>query len=157
MATRRDPHLRGYPMNPSWERDHADPNWSAGAYHGLRMTLGGRQAAYGFHRLARQADLLGYGGFQGVYDEGAGRFEGGVFRHPRMGPAARPARLSAGDTAAGVENGGVRGDNRYLRQYNAASAALTGDGAGGRGFGHAPVGGSDGTLSPAEGSSTPPA
>jgi hypothetical protein len=43
-----------------------------------------------------------------------------------------------------VEDGGVRADNRYLRQYNAASPEL--ERPDGRGFGHAPRGGRDGTL-----------
>ena len=140
-------------MNPAWERDHRDPNWSAGRYHGMRMHGSPGQAAYGFHRLTHESDLLGYGGFQGVYDEGTGRFgRDGAFRHPSLearDPRAHKA-LGGGSHAVGgaenVEDGGVRADNRYLRQYNTASPQLEGGGAGGRGFGHAPAGGRDGEL-----------
>lgn len=149
MAT-RDEHLRGFPMDPGWDRDQPDPNWSAGQYHGMRMRPGGRQAAYGFHRLSRERDLLGYGGFHGVYDEGPGRFGAdGAFRHPSLearDPRARKA-LGAGEPsdARRVEDGGVRADNRYLAQYNAESPELAARPEG-RGYGHAPAGGEDGAL-----------
>ena len=151
--SRRDEHLRGYPMDPQWEEDQPlDPNWSAGRYYGMRMRPGQRQAAYGLHRLSRQRDLLGYGGFHGVYDEGAGRFDAaGAFRHPRIeGNRHRRLRLVGGgtpdDASRHVEDGGVRADNRYLGQYNAASPMLRDGHEGELGYGHAPAGGRDGEL-----------
>jgi hypothetical protein len=146
MARSSDPFLRGFPMEPGWEREQPDPNWSAGRYHGMRMAPRPRQAAYGFHRMSREADLLGHGGFYGLYDEGPGHFEGDVFRHPSLRPTTPPRQLSGGGGVVRVEDGGVRADNRYLRQYNAASPALEGGGEGRRGFGHAPAGAGEGTL-----------
>ncbi len=100
MAT-RDEHLRGFPMDPAWERDQPDPNWSGGAYHGMRMRPSGRQAAYGFHRLVRERDLGGYGGFHGLYDEGPGGFDAaGAFRHRRLGGAGGERKRLQQNSAA---------------------------------------------------------
>lgn len=147
----KDEHLRGFPMLPAWDRDQRDPNWSAGAYHGMRMRAANGQAAYGFHRATHEHDLLGYGGFHGVYDEGTGRYGAdGAFHHPSLearDPRARK-RLAAAtppEMAGRVEDGGVRADNRYLAQYNVASQELH-DRPEGRGYGHAPAGGRDGAL-----------
>jgi hypothetical protein len=143
----RDEHARGLPMDPGWERDQPDPNWSAGQYHGMRMRPGGRQAAYGFHRLSRERDLLAHGGFHGIYGAGPGRFDRtGAFRHPRLEQLGhRRQRLLSGTAARAesddpgrVEDGGVRADNRYLRQYNAASPMLKDGHAQELGYGHAP-------------------
>jgi hypothetical protein len=150
MARKYDPYLRGYPMDPRWEDgDPLDPNWSEGRYHGMRMRPVPGQAAYGFHRMARERDLLGHGGFQGVYDEGPGRFdEHGAFRHPRLegqgGPRRRLGQGHGEPAPRRVEDGGVRGEAGYLRQYNAESPMLRDGRAEERGFGWAPAGGRDG-------------
>jgi hypothetical protein len=153
MAPRSE-HPSGFPLEPGWERDQPDPNWSAGQYHGMRMRPSGRQAAYGLHRLSRERDLLGHGGFHGLYGRGAGRYAAdGTFRHPALEAEpqrglrlpARGAAERATSEGARVEDGGVRGDNRYLRQYNAESAELR-ERPEGRAYGHAPAGGVDGRL-----------
>jgi hypothetical protein len=157
--TPRDEYERGLPMDPGWERDQPDPNWSAGQYHGMRMRPGGRQAAYGFHRQSRERDLLAHGGFHGIYGAGPGRFDaGGAFRHPRLEQLRhRGQRLLGGAAARAeaddprrVEDGGVRADNRYLRQYNAASPMLRDGHEEELGYGHAPAG------SPERSATTPP-
>lgn len=147
-----DPYKRGYPMAPEWGRPSLDPNWKDGEYHGLRMRYDHRQAAYGFHRQSREADLQGYGGFDGIYDEGPGTYDrAGVFRHPyfqgrlQHGSTAPLAAGTADSEFRHVEDGGVRADNEYLRQYNADSPALQAGG-GDRGFGHAPAGAGEGEL-----------
>jgi hypothetical protein len=149
----RDEHLRGFSMEPGWDRNQPDPNWSGGEYHGMRMRPGGRQAAYGFHRLTHESDLRGYGGFFGLYDEGPGKFDAaGTFHHHRLGGARRGTKRLLGSRAAGlddrsrVEDGGVRADNRYLRQYNAESSMLKDGREQELGYGHAPSGGRDGVL-----------
>lgn len=152
----RDENLRGHTMEPGWERDQPDPNWSAGQYHGMRMRPGGGQAAYGFHRLTHERDLLAHGGFHGIYGAGPGRFDGaGAFRHPRLEELRHRGHaplLGRGEAEAEtgdpnrVEDGGVRADNRYLRQYNAASPMLKDGHEEELGYGHAPAGGRDGEL-----------
>lgn len=142
-----DPYFRGYPMGPEWGRPHPmDPNWHDGEYHGQRMGWDHRQAGYGFHRRMREQDLQGYGGFDGIYDEGTGSYNAeGQFDHPyfhgRMEhPRTRPMTLGYDAGMRHVEDGGVRGDASYLRQYNANSPMLRGGGGYDRGFGWAPAG-----------------
>lgn len=136
-----DPYFRGYPMGPEWGRPHRDPNWRDGEYHGNRMGWSHHQGAYGFHRQTHEHDLQGYGGFDGIYDEGSGWYNReGQFEHPyffgRMQhPNSRPQRYEAG--VRYVEDGSVRRDTRYLRQYNAESPMLR-EGYE-RGFGWAPA------------------
>jgi hypothetical protein len=143
---------RQLPMTPGWgEPQPLDPNWHDGSYHGLRMRLDPYRAAYGFHRLHRAHDLGGHGGYDGRYDAGVGEFDRqGLYLDPfdrtealRAAPGQLPP-ADEGDAPRHVEDGGVRGDNRYLRQYNASTpeAARPDD----RGYGHAPEGGADGTL-----------
>lgn len=43
-----------------------DPNFRDG-YHGMRMTGGNGQAAYGAHRLLRRDDLESMGGYTGIH------------------------------------------------------------------------------------------
>ena len=145
-----DPYRRGYSMDPDWGRPHPlDPNWADGEYHGMRMQRQPGHAAYGFHRQVRENDLQGYGGFDGIYDEGPGRYNReGQFQHPyfhgqMQHPRSQPLRYDAG--MRHVEDGGVRGDTRYLRQYNAQSPMLRGGGYD-RGYGWAPAGGREGEL-----------
>ncbi|HEX6037050.1 hypothetical protein [Longimicrobium sp.] len=170
-----DPNYRGYPMGPQWGRPHPmDPNWSDGQYHGTRMDWSHRQGAYGFHRQMREHDLQGYGGFNGLYDEGPGAYNAeGQFEHPYFrgrvqSPRARalPRGYDAGMRGrydqgmrgrydAGMRdgygagprhgsNGGVRADTRFLRQYNAGSPGLRGGYD--RGYGWAPSGPREGEL-----------
>jgi hypothetical protein len=139
-----DPYFGGYPMGPQWGTPHRDPNWHDGEYHGHRMDGNHRQGAYGFHRQQHQDDLQGYGGFNGIYDEGTGRYNaGGQFDHPyfhgqMQHTRSRPQGYDAGFRQG--QGGGVRGDTRFLRQYNANSPALQGRGGYDRGFGWAPHG-----------------
>jgi hypothetical protein len=141
-----DPYFRGYPMGPQWGSPHRDPNWHDGEYHGNRMDRNPGQAAYGFHRQMRERDLQGYGGFDGIYDEGPGSYNReGQFQHPyfqgqMQHPRSRPERYDAG--MRHVEDGGVRHDTRFLRQYNAASPGL--QRGYDRGYGWAPAGGREG-------------
>ena len=150
MARYDDPFRRGYPMGPEWGRPHPmDPNWADGAYHGHRMGWDHRQAAYGFHRQTRERDLQGYGGFDGIYDEGTGSYENGFFRHPyfeghMQHPRSQPERYDAG--MRHMEDGGVRRDTRYLRQYNSQSPMLRGGGGYDRGYGWAPGSPREGEL-----------
>lgn len=153
MRRYHDPYLREYPMGPEWGRPHPlDPNWRDGEYHGMRMEYSHRHGAYGFHRRTHEDDLLGYGGFDGLYDEGPGAFDReGMYRHPYF--RGRVTHGHSGHvTHAGydaefrhVEDGGVRGDVRYLRQYNAESPMLRG-GRYDRGYGWAPAGPGEGGL-----------
>lgn len=148
----QDPYKRGYDMAPDWGRPHAlDPNWADGEYHGLRMQYQPGHAAYGFHRQTRERDLQGYGGFDGIYDEGPGEYDrGGVFRHPyfqgrlQHGRSAEITRGGYDAVYRHVENGGVRGDSEYLRQYNAESPALRQGQH--RNYGWAPAGPREGEL-----------
>jgi hypothetical protein len=138
---------RQLPMRPGWgEPQPQDPNWHDGTYHGMRMELDPTRAAYGFHRLHRAHDLGGHGGYDGRYDAGRGSFgRNGLYRDPfdrqralRAAPGHLPPHDEAHTAPRHVEDGGVRGDNAYLRQYNAASPALEDEA--GRAFGHAPAG-----------------
>jgi hypothetical protein len=154
MSSRADESSRRQlPMHPGWgEPQPLDPNWHDGSYHGLRMRLDAQRGAYGFHRMYRAPDLGGHGGYDGRYDAGRGTFgPDGLYRDPFDGDRAlraAPGRLPPADEAESaprhVEDGGVRSDNRYLQQYNAASPEL--ERPDGRGFGHAPRGGRDGML-----------
>lgn len=152
MSRYDDPYFSGYPMGPEWGRPHRDPNWHDGEYHGNRMEWNHRQGAYGFHRRQHEHDLQGHGGFDGIYDEGTGRYNrDGQFDHPYFHgqtrhPRSRPQGYDAGFRPN--EGGGVRGDTRFLRHYNAHSPGLRGGGYD-RGFGWAPGG-------PREGGFTPP-
>jgi hypothetical protein len=147
-----DPYYGGYPMGPEWGRPHPmDPNWADGEYHGQRMGWDHRQAGYGYHRQMRERDLQGYGGFDGIYDEGPGRYNAeGQFEHPYFRgemrhPRSRPEPRGYDRGMRHVEDGGVRGDARFLRQYNANSPQLRGGGYD-RGFGWAPAGPREGQL-----------
>lgn len=145
----------GYKMGPGWEWDDrgADPNWQGGGYGGMRMDLGPRQdrPAYGWHREQHQADLGGHGGFDGRYDLPDGWYDADGFYHERYereagwrgrGRGAMPPERYGRDYGPRhVENGGVRGDAGYLRQYNAHSPTLDprmGGNPEGRGYGFAP-------------------
>jgi len=146
-----DPCFRGYPMGPEWGLPHPmDPNWRDGEYHGQRMGWDHRQGAYGFHRQTRERDLQGYGGFDGIYDEGLGWFNReGQYEHPyfhgQVGhPRSRPMDPRYDADLRSWTEGGVRGDTRYLRQYNANSPMLRGGYD--RGFGWAPAGPREGGL-----------
>lgn len=149
-----DPYRRGYPMGPEWGRPHPqDPNWADGEYHGMRMRRQPGHGAYGLHRLTHEHDLQGYGGFDGIYDEGPGTYDPqGVYHHPyfrgrlQHGRSAEVTRGGYDAVFRHVENGGVRGDTRYLRQYNSDSPALRGRGGYDRGYGWAPAGGREGGL-----------
>ncbi|HEU0079690.1 MAG TPA: hypothetical protein VFQ76_18675 [Longimicrobiaceae bacterium] len=148
---------RGFSMRPEPARgDSLDPNYRGGEYRGMRMEGGQpEQAAYGRWRLDHARDLGGSGGFQGYEDrEWRLRRDTGTYE-PVPGGGPRPGRGydARGGSGRGyepplsgrgydrgqrtVENGGVRGDNRYLRQYNAASPALRGAQAYDRSYGHA--------------------
>lgn len=153
-----DPYRRGYPMGPEWGELHSmDPNWRGGGYSGQRMDWRHGQAAYGFHRQTRERDLQGYGGFDGIYDEGPGRYNAeGQYEHPyfhgRMQhPSSAPMRRGY-DYDAGMRpregDGGVRGDARFVRQYNAHSPALRQGGGYDRGYGWAPSGPREGGFGP---------
>ncbi len=154
---------RGFSMRPEPVRESSlDPNYRGGDYRGMRME-GGRpeQAAYGRWRLDHARDLGGSGGFRGyedrewrlrrdtgTYEPVPGRGRGGYDRGydargeyaPRGYEPPLPGRgYDRGLRGGGriVEDGGVHGDNRYLRQYNAASPALRGGQAYDRSYGHA--------------------
>lgn len=155
---------RGFSMRPEPVRGESlDPNYRGGDYRGMRMGGGQpNQAAYGRYRLDHAADLGGSGGFPGIedrewrlrrdtgtYEPVLGRGQGGYDRgyDPRGGynwrgfdPPAQGGRgYDRGLRGGGriVEDGGVQGDNRYLRLYNAASPALRGGQAYDRNYGHA--------------------
>jgi hypothetical protein len=159
MSRAEESGRRQLPMRPGWgEPQPQDPNWHDGTYHGMRMELDSRRAAYGFHRLFRAQDLGGHGGFDGRYDAGRGSFgRNGLYRDPfdrqpalRAAPGHLPPPDEAHTAPRHVEDGGVRGDNAYLRQYNSASPALKDED--GRAFGHAPAGSDtvDGGAAPDE-------
>lgn len=148
-----DPYARGYPMGPEWGRPHTmDPNWADGEYHGQRMGWGHREGAYGYHRQMHQHDLQGYGGFNGIYDEGTGSYNrDGQFEHPyfrgqMQHRSSRPMMHGYDAGMRHVENGGVRHDARFVRQYNANSPGLRTGGGYDRGYGWAPHGPRDGTF-----------
>jgi hypothetical protein len=117
-------------MRPEWGRPHpSDPNWADGEYHGMRMRGDDRSAAYGLNRLNSREDLGGWGGYDGRYDSEPGTFDlegiyhddfhgqGRGFRYDREFRGRAEFRQDPG-------GGGVHGDNRYLRQYNARSPEL---------------------------------
>jgi hypothetical protein len=149
---------RGFSMRPEPARGSSlDPNYAGGEYRGMRMEGGGPdQAAYGRWRLDHARDLGGSGGFRGYEDRqwrlrgDTGTYEpvrGGAQRYDRdHDPRGEHAWRGYEVPRSGrgydrgqrtVEDGGVRGDNRYLRQYNAASPALRGGQAYDRSYGHA--------------------
>ncbi len=147
-----DPYNGGYPKGPQWGQPQPlDPNWSDGTYHGSRMGWDHRQAGYGYHRQMRERDLQGYGGFDGIYDEGPGAYNRwGQFEHPYFRGRMRNPRSQMGRHRYDVEmrhgdDGGVRGDTRHLRQYNANSPMLRGGGYD-RNYGWAPSGPREGEL-----------
>ena len=152
-----DPYYRGYPMGPQWGQPHPlDPNWADAEYHGGRMEFDHRHGAYGWYRQAHERDLQSSGGFDGIYDEGPGRYDAhGVYHHPmHRGRVQRPRtqgmprdyRYDA--QYHHVENGGVRQDSRFLGQYNRNSVGLRYGGEYDRGFGHAPGGQGEGRFVP---------
>lgn len=123
----------GYEMGPGWGwgGDDRDPNWRGGTYHGMRMQGSSRQAAYGQERFQRQADLGGAGGFDGRYDLPEGHYDAnGFYREQWEGRTrgAVPGRWLGhpryDHDVRRVEDGGVRYDREYLRQYNAQSPGL---------------------------------
>jgi hypothetical protein len=129
-------------LRPDWGRPHpSDPNWEDGHYHGMRSAGGPWQAAYGRHRLAHREDLRGVGGFEGRYGRPAGGFaRDGLLR---LEAARAEERVAPGpwryDDAlrGGAQDGGVREDMRYLRQYNSSSRELRDGGDDRRSFGWA--------------------
>ncbi|HYH80753.1 MAG TPA: hypothetical protein VEX86_13200 [Longimicrobium sp.] len=124
----------GYEMGPGWGwgGQDRDPNWQGGTYHGMRMEGGGsHQAAYGRDRFHRQADLGGAGGFDGRYDLPEGYYDANGYYHEQwegQGRGGVPGRWLGhpryDHDVRRVENGGVRYDREYLRQYNAHSPGL---------------------------------
>ncbi len=154
---------RGFSMRPEPVRGESlDPNYRGGDYQGMRMAGGQpNQAAYGRYRLDHAGDLGGNGGFQGYedrewrlrpdtgtyepvpgrvqrYDRGydpRGEYNWRGYEPPVQGGRGYDRGLRGGGRI--VEDGGVQGDNRYLRQYNAASPALRGGQAYDRSYGHA--------------------
>ena len=91
------------------------------------MEGGGRQAAYGRERLYRQHDLGGHGGFDGRSDLPNGWYDGAGYYHEqyeREGRTIPPAHSAGWRGPGGPEDGGVRYDREYLRQYNAHSPSL---------------------------------
>jgi hypothetical protein len=154
---------RGFSMRPEPVRGESlDPNYRGGDYQGMRMGGGQpNQAAYGRYRLDHAGDLGGNGGFQGYedrewrlrpdtgtyesvpgrvqrYDRGydpRGEYNWRGYEPPVQGGRGYDRGLRGGGRI--VEDGGVQGDNRYLRQYNAASPALRGGQAYDRSYGHA--------------------
>lgn len=131
-------------MGPQWGEPHSlDPNWRDGEYHGHRMRLRPAAGAYGWHRAHHAYDLGGHGGFDGLYDEGPGWYDrAGQYHHPSIDQhewhVRRGGPRAYDGWARHVEDGGVRGDAQYLRQYNAASPMLRGGYD--RGYGWAPAG-----------------
>jgi|GEM_PF-1429784 len=123
----------GYEMGPGWgwRGDDRDPNWRGGTYNGMRMQGSSRQAAYGHERFLHQADLGGAGGFDGRYDLPEGRYDAEGLYHEQWEGRTRgavPGRWTGhpryDQDVRRVENGGVRYDREYLRQYNAQSPSL---------------------------------
>lgn len=121
---------RGYQMDPGWNWDEGgDPNYRGGEYRGNRMQGDGRHiAAYGDHRFFHQADLGGYGGFDGRYDLPEGWYDAdGYYREAyeqRGAPPMRGRWVPEPPRQEGPRGGGVRYDREYLRQYNAYSPGL---------------------------------
>jgi hypothetical protein len=152
-----DPYYRGFPMGPQWGRPHPlDPNWADGEYHGQRMEFDHRHGAYGWYRRAHERDLQSSGGFDGIYDEGDGRYDAhGIYHHPmyhgrvqqpRTRGMPRDYRYDA--QYRHVENGGVRRDSRFLGQYNRNSVGLRYGSEYDRGYGHAPGARGEGRFVP---------
>ena len=143
---RYDSQYREMELAPQWGRPQPlDPNWRDGDWHGHRMEADHRHGAYGRHRMTHRSDLGFAGGFNGIYDEGDGRYDRqGIFHHPRLegnprqAPARQPApRYTYDQGFRHVENGGVQRDSRFLGQYNRNSVGLR-YGGDYRGYGQAP-------------------
>jgi hypothetical protein len=122
---------RGYQMDAGWgwDDDGGDPNWRDGSYRGMRMQGGSHQAQYGRERLHRQADLGGYGGFDGRSDLPNGWYDRNGYYHEqyeREGLRIPPTHAAGWPRESGPHgrDGGVSYDSEYLRQYNAYSPAL---------------------------------
>ncbi len=125
--------MSGYEMGPGWGwDDNDDPNWRGGTYHGLRMQGDSHRAAYGRERFYHQADLGGAGGFDGRYDLPDGWYDRDGLYHEQWEGNTRggavPGRWLGhpryDEGMRRVEDGGVRYDREYLRQYNANSPAI---------------------------------
>lgn len=143
---RYDSNYRELELGPQWGRPQPlDPNWRDGDYHGHRMGYDHRHGAYGWHRMVHENDLRFAGGFNGLYDEGEGRYDQhGIYHHPRLEGRVRhgrtgqmPRQLAYDGGYRHVEDGGVRRDSRVLGQYNANSVGLR-YGGDYRGYGQAP-------------------
>lgn len=133
---------RGYMMEPGWgwNGESADPNYRGGGYQGMRMGQGQGeghgQAPYGRYRAYHQADLAGYGGFQGRNELPNGWYDDAGYYHEARDPRAGRGQMSGGmrgyDRGFGgprhPEGGGVRYDGEYLGEYNANSPAMRGGG-----------------------------
>ncbi|HEX2191044.1 MAG TPA: hypothetical protein VHG51_19200 [Longimicrobiaceae bacterium] len=144
----------GFSLRPEPVRgDSLDPNYRGGEYRGMRMEQGyPDQAAYGRYRAHHAGDLGGQGGYDGIGDVDWRRRPDGTYEPVRgydrtyRGAPGRYERQGFDPPRAGrgydrghrvVEDGGVRGDNRYLHDYNAHSPAFrTGRGYD-RSYGHA--------------------
>jgi len=134
--------VRGYQMDAGWgwDDDGGDPNWRGGGYQGMRMEGSGRQAPYGRERLYHQHDLGGHGGFDGRSDLPNGWYDAAGYYHEqyeREGRRLPPAHSAGWRGPGGPEDGGVRYDREYLRQYNAHSPSLD-EGGPRRGWGFSP-------------------
>ncbi len=156
-----------FSMRPMrYEEDSADPNYAGGRYHGMRTDAGGRhQAAYGEYRADHARDLGGAGGPQGRYGPGGGGgrvrlgYDGNYHdrfdqfqQHHRgdmrpgggrggwqgarggHGPVGHEDLIYDGDYR---NDGGVRPDRQFLRQYNAQSPGLRDGGGYDRSYGWA--------------------
>ncbi|MDB4950752.1 MAG: hypothetical protein JWM27_3401 [Gemmatimonadetes bacterium] len=157
---------RGISPAPYYVRDTLDPNYRGGAYGGMRMSPGmPGQASYGWYRAMHGRDLGDAGGYEGRWGQGwSGRpdFGGQGLYHDEFGRAreqawarnrdvgmqwGRPAGRFAGGRGQGWPrydadhhgpwDGGVRGDVRYLHQYNENSPAFRYGAEGDRGYGRA--------------------
>jgi hypothetical protein len=148
----------GFSMRPEPIRGRSlDPNYSGGEYRGMRMGSGygeheayGGQAEYGRFRRDHADELGGFGGYAGVENHewrlrrATGTYEpvrsaGRGYDRGYSRPGGYDAQLrgTEGGRQRVVEDGGIRGDNRYLHDFNENSPALRHGGAYDRSFGHA--------------------
>lgn len=131
--------MRGFDMRPGRSGVRgADPNYRGG-YGGLRMEPGyGGQAAYGWHRATHRDELGGYGGYRGVdrrYDQMGGYRTNPVYNgeyENQYGSRGHNIRRGYDNGYGPGGDGGVRGDTRYLGQYNSHSPGI--QNAPGRGY-----------------------